>query len=148
MRVTRHLAGRIFPVLACCAGLVGCAEPLAPTAVRGLYVREGPPSAIVLAEETIRVLADTIVLGEDFRGVRRVVVERLAAGAPMPLLERTEYAFNYRLEDGAVGVQYEPDCATMLCAALASREWYNLWPSGQAMAPRADRTALYTRRGT
>lgn len=123
--------------------MLGCSNPLSPNDTAGVYGWSGTTDIVLPSNETVRVVADTIVLDRDRSGVRRTYTLRWPDGALASLVEVSETLFDYRIEGRAIGFHWHADCTDIACTADLTRDWFDF--RGAVLVSRADPQTLYIR---
>ena len=114
----RFFPSLLLALLSACHSVVGMEE------VAGVYVLESvngsPPPAVWSQNQfvTVEVLADTIWLFSDGRGVQRVA-HRYRRRGEAERTERTENPFDYTLPDGRLEISFECRDVILLSSCAA-----------------------------
>ncbi|MBX3175309.1 MAG: hypothetical protein KF709_12920 [Gemmatimonadaceae bacterium] len=105
-----RLAGLLdrHALLLAVVGIAGCADPLSPRDVAGVYALRTIPPSVMDGGDVLRLLADTLVLHADGTGERRSSLERTLADSPVPVIEVLFSDLTYRLKGRFVGVEPVP----------------------------------------
>lgn len=124
--------------------LSGCDDLLAPTEVAGTYVLTAPVPAVAVGALYQRLIADTIIVRADGTASRRGTIEQTLTGTGPGTLIPREWAYTYRLEDGAIGLLWQCPI-NAACVAMAMREWYDVTGNAVALRARDGSGAVYRR---
>ena len=138
-----RLAGRLHrhALLLAVVGIAGCADPLSPRDVAGVYALRTSPPAVMDGGDVLRVLAYTLVLRADGTGERRSSIERTLADSPVPVVEVLVDDLTYRIEGRSIGV--ETLCAGVCTLELKPPQWFE-W-RGRTLRPWASRRIVLER---
>lgn len=134
---------RASVVLALLAG-ISCSEPFAPAELAGVYGLRGARAVSMPTQDTVWVVADTIVLRPDRSGVWRTWSQRQAPGSLRAEVVEWEWPLEYRVKGRAVGIV--PTCPMNTdCDAVGyPRTWYEVRGTG-ALVPRDAPQLVYER---